>query len=382
MKRIVILGSTGSIGTQALDILSQYPEFKFIALAANENIDLLEKQALKFRPAKVAVTNAEKAVILRDRLPKEIEVLSGKQALVELASLQEVDIVLVSVVGISGLEATLVALESGKDIALANKETLVAGGSLVMETARQSGSKILPVDSEHSAIFQCLQGSKGNKEVQKILLTASGGPFRGFKREQLEGVTTRDALNHPRWHMGKKVTVDSATLMNKGLEVIEAKWLFELNIEQIEVLIHPQSVIHSMVQYIDGSIIAQLGPIDMRLPILYAFTWPNRLAADLPRVNFTSQESLSFEEPDMDSFPSLQLAYEALRINGTMPAVLNAANELAVERFLKSSISFTDIPRIVEKAMVHHQAVSRPALEDILLADKETRERLERDDKL
>ncbi len=382
MKRIVILGSTGSIGTQALDILSRYPEYKFIALSANENIDLLERQALKYRPDKVGVTNPEQAKVLRNRLPKEIEVLSGKQALVELATLQEADIILVSVVGISGLEATLAALKSGKDIALANKETLVAGGDLVMETARKSGSNIIPVDSEHSAIFQCLQGSKENKEIQKILLTASGGPFRGYKREQLEKVRVEDALKHPRWNMGKKVTVDSATLMNKGLEVIEAKWLFDMDINKIEVLIHPQSIVHSMVQFIDGSILAQLGATDMRLPILYAFTWPNRLSADLPTVDFPTLGKLSFEEPDTKSFPSLQLAYEALRINGTMPAVLNAANEVAVEGFLKSSLSFTSIPRIVEKAMAHHIAISKPTLEDILLADKETRDRLKKDDKL
>jgi 1-deoxy-D-xylulose-5-phosphate reductoisomerase len=382
MKRIVILGSTGSIGTQALDILGQYPEYKFIALSANENIDLLEKQALKFRPSKVGVTNPEKARILRNRLPQEIEVLSGKQSLVELATLEEADIVLASVVGISGLEATIAALKSGKDIALANKETLVAGGSLVMETARQSGSNIIPVDSEHSAIFQCLQGISENEEIEKIMLTASGGPFRGYKIDDLEKVTVADALNHPRWSMGKKVTVDSATLMNKGLEVIEAKWLFDVNIDKIEVLIHPQSIIHSMVQFIDGSIIAQMGATDMRLPILYAFTWPNRLAADLPTVDFPSLGSLDFERPDTKSFPSLQLAYESLRINGTMPAVLNAANEVAVEGFLKSSLKFIDIPRIVEKAMFQHKAISNPTLEDILLADRETRYRLKKDEKL
>lgn len=380
MKRIVILGSTGSIGTQALDILSQYPEYKFIALSANENIDLLEKQALKYHPEKVGVTNSELAKILRNRLPNDIEVLSGKQSLVELATLQEADIVLISVVGISGLEATLAALKSRKDIALANKETLVAGGDLVMETARQSGSNIIPVDSEHSAIFQCLQGSNGSKEIQKILLTASGGPFLGYQRDQLEKVELADALKHPRWNMGKKVTIDSATLMNKGLEVIEAKWLFDISTDKIEVLIHPQSIVHSMVQFIDGSILAQLGATDMRLPILYAFTWPNRRSADLPTVDFPILGKLSFEEPNTRSFPCLQLAYEALRINGTMPAVLNAANEVAVEAFLKSSLSFTCIPRIVEKAMAHHKAIIKPTLEDILLADKETRDRLKKDD--
>ncbi len=380
MKKIAILGSTGSIGRQALDILGRYPKYQFIALSANENIDILEKQALKYRPAKVGVVNSEKAADLRKRLPGEIEVLSGKQALVELATLTEVDIVLMSVVGISGLEATLAALKAGKDIALANKETLVAGGALVMEAAKEAGRKILPVDSEHSAIFQCLQGTRDKKEVRKIILTASGGPFRGYKAEDLRNVTLEDALRHPRWNMGKKVTVDSATLMNKGLEVIEARWLFDIETEQIEVLIHPQSIIHSMVQYIDGSVLAQMGATDIRLPILYAFTCPGRMSTELPVVDFTQLGSLTFESPDTNSFPCLNLAYEALRIGGTMPVVLNAANEVAVEMFLKSSISFAHIPRIIERAMGCHRTIYNPTLEQILLSDKETREQIKRDD--
>jgi 1-deoxy-D-xylulose-5-phosphate reductoisomerase len=379
VKRVAILGSTGSIGTQALDILSRYDEYKFVALSANENIDILEKQALKYRPSKVGVVNPEKASLLRERLPDEISVLSGKQALIELAALPEVDIVLMSVVGISGLEATMAALRAGKDIALANKETLVAGGALVMEAAREFGCNILPVDSEHSAIFQCLQGTKDNKEIQKILLTASGGPFRGYTKEEIKKVTVKEALKHPRWNMGKKVTIDSASLMNKGLEVIEAKWLFDLELDQIEVVIHPQSIVHSMIQYIDSSVIAQMGATDMRLPILYAFTWPIRKSADLPVIDFAQLGRLTFERPDLDNFPCLSLAYEALRMGGTMPAVLNAANEVAVEMFLNSSLSFSDLPLLIERAMELHKTMYNPTLEDILLADQETRDRIKRD---
>jgi len=380
LKKVAILGSTGSIGIQALDILSRYSQYEFIAFSANNNIDLLEKQALKYRPSKVGVINKEKAAVLRERLPKEISVLSGKDCLVELATLPEIDVVLVSVVGISGLEATLAALKEGKDIALANKETLVAGGEIVMDTAKKFGRKILPVDSEHSAIFQCLQGTSKKKEIKKIILTASGGPFRGYTIDELKKVNLEAALKHPRWNMGKKVTIDSATLMNKGLEVIEAKWLFDLSLNQIEVVIHPQSVVHSMVQFIDNSVLAQLGPTDMRLPILYAFSWPDRLTADIPELDFSQLGSLTFEQPNTDIFPCLNLAYEALRIGGTMPAVLNAANEAAVELFLNESIHFTDIPAIVEKAMSFHSAIYNPSLEDILLADQETRDRIKKDD--
>jgi len=378
MKRVVILGSTGSIGTQALDVLGRYADYEFIALTANENIDLLEQQALKYHPPVVGVVDREKAEILRSRLPDDIRVISGKNALVELAALPEADIVLVSVVGISGLEATLAAVKAGKDVALANKETLVAGGSLVMEAARQSGSRILPVDSEHSAIFQCIQGSKGKDEIQKIILTASGGPFRGYDQEKLARVTVADALKHPRWDMGRKVTIDSATLMNKGLEVIEAQWLFDMNLDQIEVVIHPQSIIHSMVQYVDGSVLAQMAQPDMRLPILYAFTYPGRYSADLPTLDFSTLGNLTFEVPDLESFPSLQLAYEASRIGGTMPAVLNAANEEAVQMFISEAISFIDIPKVVERAMNHHTAVANPTLEDIFQADIETRNLLKK----
>jgi 1-deoxy-D-xylulose-5-phosphate reductoisomerase len=380
VKRIVILGSTGSIGTQALDILSKYPEFSILALSANDNIDLLAKQALRFRPEIVAVTNSSKAASLKEKLPDDIKVTSGKEALVELATLRKADIILISVVGISGLEATLAAIQSGKDIALANKETLVAGGQLVMEAAKRSGSKILPVDSEHSAIFQCLQGTADQKAVDKILLTASGGPFRGFDYESLKKVTVEDALKHPRWSMGRKISIDSATLMNKGLEVIEARWLFDVRPEQMEVLVHPQSIVHSMVQFVDGSVLAQLGATDMRLPILYALSWPNRLQADLPLIDFVKLGSLTFEKPDFETFPCLPLAYEALKIGGTMPAVLNATNETAVEMFLQSAIDFIEIPKLIEKSMIVHKTKLNPTLEDILQADQETRERIKRDE--
>lgn len=373
MKKIAILGSTGSIGTQALDILEQYPqEYEITALTANENIDLLEKQALRFRPAKLGVVNTVQADVLRRRLPPEIEILSGKQALTEIASEPDIDIVLLSVVGISGLEAALAALESGNDVALANKETLVAGGQLVMDAARRSGARLLPIDSEHSAIFQCIQGTRP-EHVRKILLTASGGPFRGYNTKLLQQVSVSDALKHPRWNMGKKVTIDSATLMNKGLEVIEAKWLFSLEHGQIEVVIHPQSIIHSMVEFVDGSVIAQMGMPDMRLPILYAFTWPERFATNLPTVDFIKLGSLTFEKPDTTLFPCLELAFEALKAGGTMPAVLNAANEVAVQKFLEEAIPFTRIPAMIERAMRAHKVIPAPSLCDILAADEETR---------
>ena len=392
MKRIAVLGSTGSIGTQALDILGQYPtEFEIKALCAYGNIDVLEKQALRFHPGKVGVVLPERAKILQSRLPHKTAVLSGRKAMTEIASLPDIDMVLVAVVGISGLKATIAALEAGNCVALANKESLVAGGQLVMDAAKKTGTRILPVDSEHSAIFQCLQGNTGGKgkasfwapgepeppAIRRILLTASGGPFRGIDRESLRHVRVSSALKHPRWNMGKKVTVDSATLINKGLEVIEARWLFGVDLDQIEVLVHPQSIIHSMVEFPDGAILAQMGMPDMRLPILYAFTWPKRFSTRLPSVDFFELGSLTFEKPDVSRFPGLALAMEAARIGGTMPAVMNAANEVAVQKFLEESISFPDIPRIVEKAMGSHRVIPSPSLEDILGADQETRDLLQ-----
>ncbi|HZK33814.1 MAG TPA: 1-deoxy-D-xylulose-5-phosphate reductoisomerase, partial [Bacillota bacterium] len=332
------------------------------------NIGLLKKQIDKFKPRIVAVVDKKKAEILKDSLAFETELLSGHDALKELASLHGVDMVLVSVVGIAGLEATLAALESCKDVALANKETLVAGGQLVMDTAKKTGSKVIPVDSEHSAIFQCIQGAK-QKEISNIVLTASGGPFRGFKEEDLRQVTAEDALKHPNWSMGRKISIDSATLMNKGLEIIEAKWLFDLNMNQVKVVVHPQSIIHSMVEFIDGSVLAQLGIPDMRIPILYAFTYPHRIPSPVPAVDLLKLKELTFEEPDYSAFPCLNLAINAIDIGGTMPAVLNAANEVAVEKFLNREIGFTEIPRLVGNAMESHEVIFKPSIKDILNVD-------------
>ena len=373
--------------------MGQYPtEFEIKALCAYENIDVLEKQVLRFHPGKVGVVLPERAKALKSRLPHKTAVLSGRKAMTEIASLPDIDMVLVAVVGISGLEATIASLEAGNCVALANKESLVTGGQLVMDAAQKTDTRILPVDSEHSAIFQCLQGNPGGKgkahpfwapgesdppPIRRILLTASGGPFRGYDRERLRHVRVSSALKHPRWNMGKKVTVDSATLINKGLEVIEARWLFGVDLDQIEVLVHPQSIIHSMVEFPDGAILAQMGMPDMRLPILYAFTWPERFPTRLSSVDFFKLGSLTFEKPDVSRFPGLALAMEAARIGGTMPTVMNAANEVAVQKFLKESISFPDIPQIVEKAMGSHRVVSAPSLEDILGADQETRDLLQ-----
>jgi 1-deoxy-D-xylulose-5-phosphate reductoisomerase len=377
MKKVAILGSTGSIGTQALELFDHYREyFEVTALSTNENIDLLEEQVRRFKPSKVAVVNFEKAEILKKRLSPRYDVLSGSESLIEIAAMDENDIVLVAVVGIAGLEATLAALEAGKDIALANKETLVAGGSLVIETANRNNCKIIPVDSEHSAIFQCLQGCSSKININKIYLTASGGPFRTYDRDSLKLVTVEDALKHPNWSMGEKVTIDSATLMNKGLEVIEAKWLFNLDIDQIEILIHPQSIIHSMVEYVDGSVLAQMSRPDMRIPILYAFTFPERLPSQVEPINFLECGQLTFAQPDTELFPCLSLAYKALKIGGTMPVVLNAANEVAVKYFLEGRISFVEIPVIVERAMRSHQVIQAPTLRDILRVDNEIRELL------
>lgn len=376
-KRVAILGSTGSIGTQALDILSLYPErYEIKALGAYQNIDLMAKQVEKYSPDLVVLIDEEKADELRSRVDSKIKVDSGTEALIELAASDNIDIVLIAIVGIAGLKPTIAALNAGKTVALANKEVLVAGGEIVTKLADKTGAKIIPVDSEHSAIFQCLQVCRNIDEVNKIYLTASGGPFRGYKRDDLKRVTPEDALKHPNWNMGKKVTIDSATLMNKGLEVIEAKWLFNLSVDQIDVVIHPQSIIHSMVEFVDGAILAQMGTPDMRIPILYAFTYPERYASNVKRLNLLEMGSLTFEEPDVENFPCLSLAYKAIRIGGTMPAVLNAANEIAVDMFLKEQISFLEIPLVIEKAMKSHQVIENPDIDDILRADSETRELL------
>lgn len=376
-KRIAILGSTGSIGRQALDVIHQHADnYQVVALTTNRNVGLLAQQVEAFRPSYVGIVDAESAEEFKNYGLADLELVSGKDCLVKLATLPEVDLVLVAVVGIAGLEPTIAALEAGKNVALANKESLVAGGHLVMEAARKSGSKIIPVDSEHSAIFQCLAGCDDPARINRIYLTASGGPFRSYTKDELRHVTVEEALNHPNWKMGKKVTIDSATLMNKGLEVIEAYWLFGLSIGQIQVVIHPQSIVHSMVEYIDGSIIAHMGKTDMRLPILYALSWPERIKSSVGSLDLTAMEPLTFEMPDFDRFPCLALAYKALEIGGTMPAVLNAADEVAVEKFLKGEISFIEIPVMIEQAMKSHKVIQNPDLNTILRVDHSVRRQL------
>ena len=369
MRKISILGSTGSIGTQTLEVVENLENIKVMAITGNSNIDLLEKQARKFRPELVAVMDEKNARTLKDRLADmNIRIVSGMDGLVEAATYKDVDTVVTSVVGNIGLKPTFEAIRAGKNIALANKETLVSAGQLVMDLAKKHHIHIYPVDSEHSAIFQSLQGNGENK-IQRILLTASGGPFRGKKREELENVTAADALAHPNWSMGQKITIDSATLMNKGLEVMEAKWLFDVDVDQIEVLIHPQSIVHSAVEYEDGAIIAQLGEPDMRVPIQYALTYPKRVKNPFPRIDFAQRSNLTFDKPDMDTFKCLSLAYRALKTGGTLPAVLNGANEVAVARFLKGEISFLQIPALIEQTMDAYTVKYEYTLEDLLEAD-------------
>ncbi|SCG83412.1 1-deoxy-D-xylulose-5-phosphate reductoisomerase [Proteiniborus sp. DW1] len=370
MIGISILGSTGSIGTQALDVIKSSKEYKVVSLTTNKNIDLIEQQALEFNPKLVVVMDLQKSKILKDRLKGyNIKVSSGIEGLIEAVVLEDIDIVITSVVGMIGLLPTLEAIKCGKKIALANKETLVTAGEIVMREASRNNVDIIPVDSEHSAIFQALRC--GNRdEISKLILTASGGPFRGRKKGDLENVKVEDALKHPNWKMGKKLTIDSATLMNKGLEVIEARWLFDINIDKIEVIVHPQSIIHSMVEYIDGSIIAHLGIPDMRIPIQYALTHPKRVGNQLKKLDFISLKELSFEVPNTEVFPCLELAYEAINIGGTMPAVLNAANEVAVEMFLNNQIKFLEIPEIIHNTMTRHITINNPTLDDILDSDK------------
>lgn len=369
MRTISILGSTGSIGTQTLEVVDVLGNIKIGAITGNQNIKLLEKQARKYRPRLVVVMDEDKAKDLRTRLQDtNCQVMAGMDGLVEAATLEEADTVVTSVVGNVGLRPTFAAMEAGKNIALANKETLVSAGQLVMDLAKQKGIKIYPVDSEHSAIFQSLQGNAGNR-IRRILLTASGGPFRGKKREELLHVTAADALRHPNWNMGKKITIDSATLMNKGLEVMEAKWLFDVDVSQIEVLIHPQSIIHSAVEYEDGAVMAQMGEPDMRVPIQYALTYPKRIPNPFPKIDFTQRTNLTFDHPDLETFRCLALAYRALEIGGTMPAVLNAANEIAVARFLDGKIGFLDIPVLIEKTMQAYTVKQTYTLDDLLQAD-------------
>ncbi|GKX28947.1 1-deoxy-D-xylulose 5-phosphate reductoisomerase [Vallitalea longa] len=373
MKNISILGSTGSIGRQTIDIVGRLDNINVIGLTANTNIDLLENQIKIVKPRVVAVMDEKKARILKSRVNSKVEVLSGMEGLIAVATLSEVDIVVTAVVGMIGIRPTVAAIKASKDIALANKETLVTAGSIIRDLVKKYKVNIFPVDSEHSAIFQCLKG-ENKKEVSKILLTASGGPFRGKSKEKLEDISIDQALNHPNWSMGPKITVDSATLMNKGLEVIEAKWLFDVTPNQIEVVVHPQSIIHSMVEYNDGSIIAQLGVPDMRIPIQYALNYPKRVENNIDRLDIFQVAKLTFEKPDVKTFRCLGLAYKALNEEGSILSVLNAANELAVNKFLHNKISFLEIPDIIEYAMDEHKNVSNPSLDNIFEAEKETYE--------
>lgn len=376
MKKITILGSTGSIGTQTLDVARKNKDkFEIVAISANSSVELLLEQILEFCPKYVAVYDEKSANRLKEMIPEniDIEVLSGMEGLVKICQLEEVDVVLTAVVGMIGLVPTMAAIKSKKTIALANKETLVTAGELVMREARKNNVEILPVDSEHSAIFQCLNG-ENKKEIEKIILTASGGPFRGKKKEDLINVKKEQALKHPNWDMGRKISIDSSTLMNKGLEVIEAKWLFGVEADDIEVVLHPQSIVHSMVSFRDSSVMAQLGCPDMRLPIQYALTYPDRLETNFERLDFRKASTLTFEEPDMETFPCLRLAFEALKMGGTYCAALNSANEVLVNEFLNDKIGFYDIPYYIERTLKEHKNRINPTLEDILEVDKETRE--------
>jgi len=367
-KNISLLGSTGSIGKQVLEVAKRLG-LRVSGLAANSNINLLETQCREFRPLIVSAGNKDLAAELRQRLRDfDIKVVHGVEGMKEVASIDDADTVVSAVVGIAGLIPTIEAVRKGKDIALANKETLVTSGRIFMEEAKKSGTKIFPVDSEHSAIFQCLAGNR-KEDVQRIILTASGGPFRGMTRNQLKNVKVSDALKHPNWTMGRKITIDSATLMNKGLEVIEARWLFDIDVDSIDTIIHPQSIIHSMVEFKDGSVMAQLGIPDMKLPIQLALTWPERAHNTFGRLDLLSCGSLTFEKPDLNTFPCLRLAYEAIKTGGTLPAVMNGANEAAVSLFLKEEISFTEIPELIERAMLKHTVNTNPCLDDIIEAD-------------
>ena len=372
MKKIAILGSTGSIGTQTLEVVRANKDIEVTALAAGSNIDLLEKQIREFSPKIAAVWNEEKAKELKDRVRDlDIRVESGMDGLLAVATELSAEIVVTAVVGMIGIRPTIAAMNAGKDIALANKETLVTAGHIIMPLAKEKHVRILPVDSEHSAIFQSLNGETGNK-IHKILLTASGGPFRGWTREQMKGVQVEDALKHPNWTMGRKITIDSSTMVNKGLEVMEARWLFGVEMDQVQVVVQPQSVIHSMVEYEDGAVMAQLGTPDMKLPIQYALYYPERrfLAGD--RLDFAKLAQITFEAPDFENFHGLSLAYKAGRRGGTLPTVFNAANERAVQKFLDREIGYLTITDMIEAAMEHHTVKENPTVEEILAAEQET----------
>lgn len=377
VRKIAILGSTGSIGTQTLEVVEQNPDLQVTALAAGGNVRLMEQQIRKFRPSLACMGDEEKARELQAlTVDLEVRITAGMEGLLEVATQPQSDILVTAIVGMIGIRPTIAALEAGKDIALANKETLVTAGHIIMPLAKQQKVRILPVDSEHSAIFQCLNG-EDSRAIHKILLTASGGPFRGWKKEQLAGVQVEDALKHPNWSMGRKITIDSSTMVNKGLEVMEAKWLFGVELEQVQVVVQPQSVIHSMVEFEDGAVMAQLGAPDMRLPIQYALCYPKRRYLPGERLDFTKLKNISFEVPDPEVFRGLALAYDAGRRGGSMPTVYNAANEYAVAAFLARKISYPTIVEMIERAMEHHRFVEQPGVEEILAAERETYEYLE-----
>ncbi|WP_026516297.1 1-deoxy-D-xylulose-5-phosphate reductoisomerase [Butyrivibrio sp. MC2021] len=379
MRKIVLLGSTGSIGTQTLDVVRNNPsELTVVGLAANTNSKMVEEQIREFHPVYACMFDENAAKDLKERVKDlDVKVYSGMEGLLELVSVPEADTVLTAVVGMIGIRPTIRAIEAGKDIALANKETLVCAGHIIMPLAREKGVSILPVDSEHSAIFQSLNGEPKDK-IEKILLTASGGPFRGKKISDLENMTAADALKHPNWDMGPKVTIDSSSLVNKGLEVMEARWLFDVDLDNIQVMVHPQSIVHSAVQFVDGAVIAQLGVPDMKLPIQYALFYPDRRPMNEKRLDLFELGSLTFEKPDTDTFRGLKLAFDAARTGGSMPTVFNAANEMAVKSFLKGDIRYLQIYDMIESAMEHHKTVENPTVEEILAAEAQTYEYLDR----
>lgn len=371
IKKISVLGSTGSIGTQTLEIVRYNQDIRITALAAGSNVELLEKQVREFQPKIACLWEEEAARELKSRIRDlDVKVVSGMEGLLEAACEPEAQIVVTAVVGMIGIRPTIAAMEAGKDIALANKETLVTAGHIIMPLAKRKGVKILPVDSEHSAIFQCLQGA-GENRIHKILLTASGGPFKGRTREQLAGVQVEDALKHPNWSMGRKITIDSSTMVNKGLEVMEAHWLFDVDMDQVQVVIQPASIIHSMIEYEDGAVIAQLGTPDMKLPIQYALYYPERRFLPGDRLDFTKLKEITFDEPDMETFRGLKLAYEAGRAGGSLPTVFNAANELAVSLFLERKIPYLAITDMIQGAMEHHKRIEAPDVDQILAAEQE-----------
>lgn len=377
MKKIAILGSTGSIGTQTLEVVRENKDIEVSGLAAGNNIERLEAQIREFAPKVVAVWSEERAKELADKVRDlDVKIVSGMEGLIEVSTLPEVEILVTAIVGMIGIRPTIAAITAGKHIALANKETLVTAGHIIMPLAKEHGVSILPVDSEHSAIFQSLQGGQ-ERALHKILLTASGGPFRGRRWEDLQNVQVEDALKHPNWEMGRKITIDSSTMVNKGLEVIEAKWLFGVDVDQIEVVVQPQSIIHSMVEYVDGAVIAQLGTPDMKLPIQYALYYPERRYLPGDRLDFRGLAQLTFEEPDLETFYGLRLAYEAGKAGGSLPTVFNAANEKAVSKFLNREIRFLEIPEMIQACMEAHKNIANPSVDEVLQTEAETYDYIE-----